>query len=321
MKLERISENQIRCTLTRSDLAERELKISELAYGTEKAKALFREMMVQASDELGFEADNIPLIIEAVPVSNECIMLIVTKVEDPEELDTRFSKFTPSPEDTEDLSDTDDEIYSSADDILDIFKRLGSDILSKTAELHSISGTADLPSDTETTSDDASSEDEEPQKTILRIYEFRTLNEVSCLSEQLPADFKCGNTLYKNPNNGHYYLVLSSEGVSRTVFGSICRLASEFGSIQKASQLPYIILMNIMRQSFVKTHCRFFEAYKKCMLRSDSEFHMYKPNKKGYYIAIVTFSSCFIINRIYRPTGLFLRNSFCRASACTRTAI
>ena len=79
------------------------------------------------------------------------------------------------------------------------------------------------------------SEDEEPQKTILRIYEFRTLNEVSCLSEQLPADFKCGNTLYKNPNNGHYYLVLSSEGVSRTVFGSICRLASEFGSIQKAS--------------------------------------------------------------------------------------
>lgn len=95
MKLERISENQIRCTLTRSDLAERELKLSELAYGSEKAKALFREMMVQASDELGFEADNIPLIIEAVPISNECIMLIVTKVDDPEELDTRFSRFTP----------------------------------------------------------------------------------------------------------------------------------------------------------------------------------------------------------------------------------
>ena len=74
MKLERISENQIRCTLTRSDLAERELKLSELAYGSEKAKALFREMMVQASDELGFEAENIPLIIEAVPISNECII-------------------------------------------------------------------------------------------------------------------------------------------------------------------------------------------------------------------------------------------------------
>ena len=235
MKIEKINDNQIRCTLTKEDLETHHIQISELAYGTDKAKQLFRDMMQQAQMQFGFEADNIPLMIEAIPVSTESIVLIITKVEDPEELDTRFSKFTPSPEDTEDLSDTDDEIYSSADDILDIFKRLGSDILSKTAELHSISGTADLPSDTETTSDDASSEDEEPQKTILRIYEFRTLNEVSCLSEQLPADFKCGNTLYKNPNNGHYYLVLSSEGVSRTVFGSICRLASEFGSIQKAS--------------------------------------------------------------------------------------
>ena len=107
MKLERISENQIRCTLTRSDLAERELKISELAYGTEKAKALFREMMVQASDELGFEAENIPLIIEAVPISNECIMFIVTKVDDPEELDTRFSRFTPSSDDSDEVSDSD----------------------------------------------------------------------------------------------------------------------------------------------------------------------------------------------------------------------
>ena len=68
MKLERISENQIRCTLNKTDLIDRELKLSELAYGTEKAKDLFRDMMAQASDELGFEADDIPLIIEAIPV-------------------------------------------------------------------------------------------------------------------------------------------------------------------------------------------------------------------------------------------------------------
>ena len=35
MKIEKVNENQIRCTLTREDLASRELKISELAYGTE----------------------------------------------------------------------------------------------------------------------------------------------------------------------------------------------------------------------------------------------------------------------------------------------
>ena len=45
MDIKRLNDNQIRCTLTREDLASRELKISELAYGTEKAKNLFRDMM------------------------------------------------------------------------------------------------------------------------------------------------------------------------------------------------------------------------------------------------------------------------------------
>ena len=39
MKIEKVNENQIRCTLTREDLASRELKISELAYGTERPRA------------------------------------------------------------------------------------------------------------------------------------------------------------------------------------------------------------------------------------------------------------------------------------------
>ena len=37
MKIEKINENQIRCTLTREDLANRKIKLSELAYGSENA--------------------------------------------------------------------------------------------------------------------------------------------------------------------------------------------------------------------------------------------------------------------------------------------
>ena len=45
MKLERVNDHQIRCTLTRTDLADRQLRLSELAYGTEKAKSLFRDII------------------------------------------------------------------------------------------------------------------------------------------------------------------------------------------------------------------------------------------------------------------------------------
>ena len=44
MKIEKVNDNQIRCTLTKEDLADRQLKLSQLAYGTQKAKVLIRDM-------------------------------------------------------------------------------------------------------------------------------------------------------------------------------------------------------------------------------------------------------------------------------------
>ena len=137
MKIEKVNDHQIRCTLTKADLADRELKISELAYGTEKAKSLFRDMMQQASLKFGFEAEDIPLMIEAIPLNADCIVLIITKVEDPEELDTRFSKFAPSVHDIDDaypddtIEDAVNNLSSAGDDVLDLFKRIKKNSASK----------------------------------------------------------------------------------------------------------------------------------------------------------------------------------------------
>ena len=55
MKIEKINENQIRCTLTRADLEERQIRLSELAYGSDKAKTLFRDMMQQANSGIALK--------------------------------------------------------------------------------------------------------------------------------------------------------------------------------------------------------------------------------------------------------------------------
>ena len=95
MKVEKISENQIRCTLTREDLEQRHIVLSELAYGSEKARALFRDMLTEAFRSCGFSNDaNMPLMIEAIPQRENALVVMITKVEDPEELDTRFAKFS-----------------------------------------------------------------------------------------------------------------------------------------------------------------------------------------------------------------------------------
>ena len=144
MKFERLNENQIRCTLNRDDLADKELKLSELAYGSPKARALFSELMRQASNELGFEAENTPLMIEAVPVSPDCLILLITKVENPDELDTRFSRFSKMrPFDDAD-EDEDDYYYDYRHDdddididIDDIEYSDGADDISDQENIHS----------------------------------------------------------------------------------------------------------------------------------------------------------------------------------------
>ena len=66
MKIEKISDNQIRCTLTKEDLASRQIRLTELVYGNEKTRALFQDMMQQAYYECGFEVTGSPLMIEAI---------------------------------------------------------------------------------------------------------------------------------------------------------------------------------------------------------------------------------------------------------------
>ena len=120
MRIEKLNENQIRCTLYKKDLSDRQLRLSELAYGSEKANALFHDMIEQASEECDFEAEDTPLMIEAIPVSSDCLVLLITKCSDVDELDTRFSRFTSSREDNEmaPMAPPEEKVY--ADEVLSI---------------------------------------------------------------------------------------------------------------------------------------------------------------------------------------------------------
>nr|WP_297864063.1 adaptor protein MecA [uncultured Acetatifactor sp.] len=220
MKIEKVNENQIRCTLTREDLASRELKISELAYGTEKAKTLFRDMMRQANFEFGFEAEDIPLMIEAIPLNAECIVLIITKVEDPEELDTRFSRFSPSVtevDDDESLLPSYGEDPSS--EILDLFRQIQAD-----------------KNDGESGSTSAEASDGAP-KEHTRIFLMRSLQQVIEVSAIIAESFHGFSSLYKNGRSegtaGQYLLLLTQGAEDSNVFDRTCNIVSEYGIPQR----------------------------------------------------------------------------------------
>lgn len=82
MKVEKISENQIKLILTSADLKENNLKLEELIKPSDKTQDLFRGLMEKAFSQCGFEVDNTPLMVEATPISVDGLMIIVTKLPD-----------------------------------------------------------------------------------------------------------------------------------------------------------------------------------------------------------------------------------------------
>ena len=86
MKIERISDNQIRCILTTGDLLKRHLSIKSIAQGDQAAQNLVREMMEQSSEEFGFEPNEFPLLIELSPAEGGGISLTVTRVNSMDEI-------------------------------------------------------------------------------------------------------------------------------------------------------------------------------------------------------------------------------------------
>lgn len=220
MKIEKINENQIRCTLTKEDLETHQIRISELAYGTEKAKKLFRDMMQQAQIEFGFQADNIPLMIEAIPVSPESIILIITKVEDPEELDTRFSKFAPFK--GKEQSDTLQ--LDGADNIIDIFQKLCE------AKLKSTSKGDKSRSLDPSAKEISSAAGADCEVNLIRLYEFETLDDVIAAAHGLNGYFTGSNTLYKDLADDSYKLVIHQSSFSPEEFNKVCNILTEYGS-------------------------------------------------------------------------------------------
>lgn len=237
MKIEKLSETQIRCTLSKDDLDNRQMRLSELAYGTEKAQELFHDMIQQASYEFGFEAQDIPLMIEAIPISAESLVLIITKVEEPEELDTRFSRFTPDSDTVyeDEFDEYDDELseepyieFTEGD-----FHTPAVQTVDNSPEFVPFSEALSKASTGNKISEPVSKEAFEKAKKadITKIYMFQKLDDLISTCRQISSIYHGSSHLYQNPSDGAYYFILNKAGLSLEAFNKICNIISEYGIV------------------------------------------------------------------------------------------
>lgn len=223
MKIEKVNDHQIRCTLTKEDLAKRQLKVSELAYGTEKARELFQEMMDQANIKFGFNSEDVPLMIEAIPMGSECIVLVITKSEDPEELDTRFSQFGPSATDASSIYDNKDTDYAESIDededseVMELFQKLQDGDFS--GFLDDASGKSKGSSQKNSSSNDKSQ--------TVKCFRLNAMHDVLQLVSVIPANYEGRSTLFRDPESGSYLLALYGDPANKS-YVNMCKLLGEY---------------------------------------------------------------------------------------------
>lgn len=206
MKIEKISDTQIQVTLNHSDLINRDIKISELAYGSKKAQALFKDMMTRAYEDFGFETENIPLMIEAVPISTDSIMIVVTKVEDPAQIDEKLDSIGERP--------THRTFKEPEEDRLTDLKLMGRDTRERTKNA-------------------------KKQAQVL-MYEFKGFDDVAKAAHAVESIYIGDNSLYKYDNR--YFLVLNKNQRAKVKPEAVVGIMDEFGKSYRATNLSEMFL-------------------------------------------------------------------------------
>ena len=205
MKIEKIDDNSIKCTLSSLDLSSRNLNLRDMTYGSQAAKRLFNEMMQKAKEEVGFSIENTPLMIEAIPLQGGAVQLIISKVDDPEELDTRFSKFSAAGSGQNGwISELATQILEGAQDLMKQLK-----------ETEEEPGVAE--------------EKKESGDEGIRLYRFRTLDRVIDAAKAVSYCDLGANSLYKAEDKKGYYLSLHSKGDDIDSLNRAANLLLEYG--------------------------------------------------------------------------------------------
>ncbi len=233
MRIERISDNQIRCTLYRDDLAERNLNFNDMAHGSGNAKRLFRDMIQQANIDFGFSVDNNPLMIEAIPMSQDALVLVITKVKDNAEISEKFSRFgnignldlSLKADDDEYEEDKEKGYVEYKNNMQDTVKGIEGFLQGDSEESfvplhHLIKPSTNLM-------DEDEEEEEEVQEMKDYLFVFKSLDDAIDASHAILMEYFCDSSLWKDESSGEYYLVIS--GDNEDTLRRVCVLLGEYG--------------------------------------------------------------------------------------------
>lgn len=123
MRLERLTYDKIKIFLTYDDLNERGITKEELWQDVPKVHKLFREMIMEADDELGFKVDG-PIAVEVFSLPAQGMVVIVTKGSKESDFEEDYNDEYIEMQVTLDESDEVFYEFKTFEDVIGLSKRL-----------------------------------------------------------------------------------------------------------------------------------------------------------------------------------------------------
>ena len=215
VKIERISDTQVKFVLESRDLLEKNIKITELAYGSEKTQVLFREMLERAYDECGFEVENVPIMIEAIPVAVDSIIIIVTKVANGDDIEAKFNSFLPK---TRDFGKS---------------NKTGNDIGKYFGTASSANSETNVKPQKSLGSNAPGKQQRVPREKVY-VYSFKNIDDAIDLCARLTSVYMGQSSMHKY--NDKYFIVFDNTQGARNVRG-FENILSEYGARHVSGQI------------------------------------------------------------------------------------
>lgn len=227
MFFEKLNDNQIKCVLDKEDLISRNINIKDLFYGSPKTEQLFKDVVSRAQANYDFNKQKLPISIDAIPLPNDTLVIIITIVEEPEEIDSRFSRFTPDPNAASDkLFSSKADTSAGPEDIFSFFSNIANQISNSSKDSPEDSNLFDSAKNDFSSFDSAIAKD--PDGTMLIIFKFENIDKIIELSNMLMKIYNDNNSLYKLGTS--YYLFVYNTEHNEETFFKICDLISEYGN-------------------------------------------------------------------------------------------
>ncbi len=132
MKIEKLTEDKLKITLTLDDLADRNIDLYSFMYNSPESQDLFWDAMNKAEEECGFNVDNSMIYVEASTSGGGNFTLIVTKTKEkpvvkfdlPESTSSKKGKIVLKRRTSEITAENNIFEFSSFDDICNYCKNI-----------------------------------------------------------------------------------------------------------------------------------------------------------------------------------------------------